>query len=120
MSKTVADLSRKVMELLALQDPNEDVSTEDHALISNAYQSRFEELFFREIVWWPVDVIDDKAFTAIARVVAAEVAFSFGRPIPMEYAENGQPVDMGNKGLMDLKRLVSKEKSGLPTTAVYF
>lgn len=120
MARTTQDLSKKVMELLGLLDAQEDVSTEDHALISRAYADKYEELFFREIAYWPADEIDNKAFLPMARIMAAEVASAFGRPVPTEFSEGGQPVDMGTKGLMDLRRIIQVDRSGLPTPAVYF
>ncbi len=120
MARTTQDLSKKVMELLGLGEAQEDPSAEDHGTIVAAYESKYEALFFRKIAYWPVDAIDDKAFLAMARIMAAEVASAFGKAIPMEFSEGGQPIDMGTNGLMDLRRIVARERSGLPTQAVYF
>lgn len=120
MARTTQDLSKKVMELLALLEAQEDVSTEDHALISNAYTDKYQELFFRELAYWPVDEIDNKAFLAMARIMAEEVASAFSKPVPTEFSEGGQPISMGTKGLMDLRRIVARERSGLPTPGVFF
>jgi hypothetical protein len=120
MARTTQDLSKKVMELLGLLEAQEDVSAEDHALIANAYSDKFEELFFRDIAYWSADEIDNKAFRAMARIMAEEVASAFSKPVPTEFSEAGQPISMGTKGLMDLRRIVAREKSGLPTPGVFF
>ncbi len=120
MARTTQDLSKKVMVFLGLSEGSEDPSAEDHALIVAAYEAKFEELFFRELVYWPVDSIDNKAFLAMARIMAAEVASAFAKPVPTEFSEGGQPIDMGTKGLMDLRRIVARERSGLPTVGVFF
>ncbi len=120
MARTTQDLSKKVMELLGLSEAQEDPSAEDHGTIVAAYESKFDELFFRDLAYWPIDEIDNKAFLAMARIMAAEVASAFARAIPMEFGEGGQPVDMGTKGLMDLRRIVARERSGLPTPGTFF
>ena len=120
MARTTQDLSKKVMELLGLLDAQEDVSAEDHALIAGAYSDKFQELFFRDIAYWPADEIDNKAFLPMARIMAAEVASAFSRPVPTEFSEAGQPIDMGTKGLTDLRRIIARERSGLPTPGIFF
>lgn len=120
MARTTQDLSKKVMELLGLLEAQEDVSAEDHALIANAYADKYEEMFFREIFYWPADEIDNKAFLATARIMAAEVAPAFGKPEPIENSEGGQPISMGTKGLMDLRRIIQVDRSGLPTPGIFF
>lgn len=120
MARTVQDLSKQVMENLALLDAQEDVSAEDHAKIARAYADKYAEMFFREIFYWPVDAIDNKAFLSVARIMAEEVASSFSKPVPTEFDEGGQPISMGTKGLRDLRRLIAKERSGLPVRAEYF
>lgn len=108
------------MELLGLLDAQEDVSAEDYALIANAYADKYQELFFRDIAYWPVDEIDNKVFLAVSRIMAEEVASAFSRPAPTEFSEAGQPVSMGTKGLMDLRRIIARDRSGLPTPGVFF
>lgn len=117
---TISDLAKRVMQNLKLIDAQEDVSAEDFALISDAYSQKFEELFFRELAYWPADEIDGKAFLAIARIMSEEVAAPFGQAIPLEFSEGGAQVSMGTKGLMDLRRIVARERSGMPTVGTYF
>ncbi len=120
MARTVNELAQKVMELLGLAEAEETVSAEDFALVNRAYEDRYSELFFRELAYWELDAIDNKAFPMLARIMVGEVASAFGKPEPTEFTEGGQPVAMSVKGLMDLKRLVARERSGNPTPAVYF
>lgn len=120
MARTTQDLSKQVMENLSLLEAHEDVSAEDHAKIARQYETKYAEMFFRELFYWPISEIDDMAFLSVARIMAEEVASAFSRPVPMEFSEGGQPVSMGTKGLMDLRRIVARHATGLPVRAVYY
>lgn len=119
-SYTIQDLAKRTLQNLRVLDAQEDVAAEDFALINDAYAQKYEELFFRELAYWPVDEIDGKIFTALARIMAEEVAVPFGQTVPIEFGEGGEQISMGTKGLRDLRRIVAREKSGLPTPGVFF
>jgi hypothetical protein len=120
MSRTKSDLAEEVMRLLGLLDANESPSTEDSSLIENAYDDKWEELRLHERIYWKKDEIPNEVFRAMARIVAEDVAPSFGVQTQPEFGEGGQQVSMGTKGLFDLKRVMAREASGVPTKATYF
>jgi hypothetical protein len=119
-TRTQQDLAQRVMELLGLLEAQEEVSTEDAALIRRIYENRFEEWFFRDIAYWQIDVIPALAFESLAEMMAQEAAQSFGRSVPIVMDENGAQVAIGVKGLRGMRRIIQVERSGLPTVGTYF
>ena len=120
MARSKTELAKEAMTLLGLIDAQEEPSSEDAALIKRAYDDKFEELTLRELTYWTKDFIPNAVFRAVSRIIAEDVAPSFGKQVPVEFDDNGNPVSMGTKGLFDLKRVISRERSGLPTVGTYF
>jgi hypothetical protein len=108
------------MRLLRLLEPQEEAAIEDAADIVATYEARHAEWLVREMAYWSVDAIPDVVFLPVARIIAADIASSFGAEVPMEIDENGAPVSMGVKGMRDLKRITSSGPTGVATQAVYF
>lgn len=80
MTKTVNDLSRRVMQRLALLQPNEDPESEDHQLIEEVYRGRLLELTEVGVGYWPASEIPDAAFNSVVMLIANDVAPEFSRP----------------------------------------
>lgn len=120
MARTTQDLATEAMRLLGLLEAQEEASAEDRAHISRVYADKYEEWVFRDLAWWPVDEIDNKAFQHVARIIADEVAPSFGRSAPQEQDENGDVVSMGVKGLRGIRRLAASDRTGMPIRADYY
>jgi len=119
-TRTIEDLATETMRMLGLLEAQEEASTEDAAHISRAYEDKFTEWFLREIAYWPVEAIPTEVFRAVARLMADEVAASFGAKAPTEMDENGQTISMGVKGMRTLNRVNTRRRSGLPTAATFF
>lgn len=120
MTRTTQELATETMRLLGLLEAQEEASSEDAAHITRAYEDKFIELQHREIAYWTSTAIPKLVFRSVARIIAEEVASSFGKEVPTEFVDGGRAVSMGEKGMHDLKRIVSRERSGLPTVAQYF
>jgi len=120
MARTKSDLATEVMRLLGLLDANESPSSNDSTLIENAYDDKWEELRLHERVYWDKGSIPNEVFRAMARIVAEDVAPIFGVQAQPEFDEGGRPVSMGTKGLFDLKRVMAREASGVPTKTAFF
>ncbi len=120
MARTIEDLATEAMRLLGLLEAQEEASAEDRAHLERVYRDKFEEWQFRELAWWPVAEIPSMAFQHVARMIAEEIAVSYGRSPPQEQDENGDVVSMGVKGLRGLRRLIAREKTGYPVVGTYF
>jgi hypothetical protein len=96
------------------------VSTEDYALILEAYQDKLAEWNFRELAWWPQEEIPDMAFSFVADQIAEIVSTPFGRSAPVVSDEGGEQVSIGERGRRGIRRLIQKEKTGQPVQACYF
>lgn len=119
-TRTTQELATETMRMLGLLEAQEEASSEDAAHITRAYEDKLAELQFREIAYWTSTAIPKLIFRPVARIIAAEVASSFGKAVPVESDENGAPIPMGTKGLKDLRRIISREATGLPTVGQYF
>jgi len=120
MSKTKSDLATEVLRLLGLLDANESPATADEDFITAAYDDKYEELRLNERVYWSKGSIPEAVFRSVARIVAEDVAPVYGVQAQPEFDEGGRQVSMGTKGLFDLKRVMARETSNVPTKAVYF
>lgn len=120
MARTTEDLATEAMRLLGLLEAQEEASAEDRAHIERSYRARHAEWVFREIAWWPVEEIPDMAFQHVARMIAEEIAVSYGRSPPQEQDENGDVVSMGVKGLRGIRRLIARDRTGVPVVGTYF
>lgn len=120
MSRTTTELATEVLTLLGLIDAQEEPSAEDAALIKRAYSDRYEEWQIRNLTYWAEADIPNAVFRNVARIIADDVATSFGKPPPVEVDENGQTVSMGVKGLRGLRRVIEKKSAKLPVRSVYY
>lgn len=121
MVKSTADLAIEVMRLPGWLDANEEPDSEDAAHIVRTYTAYFNEWVLRDVAYWPLAEIPEEVFIHIVRIIADSVAPSFGDAAPQEIdIESGQPVSMGHKGWLGLKRVTSRDKTGVPTEVSYF
>ncbi len=120
MARTVQDLATRSMKLLGLLEASEEAASEDFGDIQRVYVNRFADLGYRQMTYWPLEEIPEEAFEYVARIIADEIAPTYGKSAPIEIDENGSQVSMGVRGIRGLRRLMSKEKSGLPVAATFF
>lgn len=118
--KNINDLAQRTMEILGLLEAQEDVSSEDFALLSRIYENRYCEWQFRGLAYWPVAEIPQLAFESLAEMLAGEASSSFGVPTPIVLDENGQQVGVGVKGLRNMRRIIQVEQSHLPTVGQFY
>lgn len=121
MTSTVADLANDVMSIrLGAIDLNESQSASEMAKISRLYAQKYAELSRDDRVYWPFDEIPDLVCGALSRIIAEEIAPGLGMQPPTEPDEDGTVVSMGTKGHRMLRRLLSREATGLRVKAEYF
>ena len=118
-TKTSEQLATAVMRKLGLIDRMKEPTAAEQRDIIDLYEDKLEELG-EDRVYWTTDAIPRAVFGAMVRIVAEEFCLSAGKDIPTEQDESGQPVSIGNRGLMMLKRHIAREASGVPTKATYF
>lgn len=120
MAKTRQDLAKRAMQLLGLLEAQEDVAAEDFALIDGVYATKYAEWYLREKAWWPIDEIPDMAFHYVADQIAELISTDYGRPAPDVKDDGGETVSIGERGRRGILRLIARERTGLPTQAMYF
>lgn len=120
MAKTPQDLATRALHILRKLDAQEDAASEDAADIVSVYEDMHAKLTFREVVWWPVAEIPDMAFQDITKIVAQEIAPEFGAQVPTEMDENGDVISIGVAGMRGLRRLIAKDRTGMPVAAIYY
>ncbi len=120
MTATLQDLAGQVMFMLGKNDAQTEVSAEDYAAITRVYGFKLAELQHKDMAYWADGEIPAEALLPVARIIAQEVAPAFGTVAPQEQDDNGAPITMGLKGLRDLKRLMARDPSGLPTPGIFF
>src|SRR4030067_970364 len=96
---TNQDLATEAMRRLGVLEAQEEAAAEDAAHIIRKYENKFTEWQLREMAYWAVDAIPAEVFEYVARLIGAEIASSFGTPIPVETDENGDQVSMATIGL---------------------
>ena len=124
MARTTTDLATEVMRLPNWIAQHETPDAADDAHIKRIYADwhAYAQEQEREVVYWgAADDIPNAAFLAIVRIIADLCGPSFGDPAPVESdVETGMQVSMGKKGWNMLRRLTSKEASGLSAAGTYF
>ena len=120
MTRTANELATESLRLLGLLEAQENASAEDAAHIIRVYRDKLAEWQFRDIAYWIEDEIPNECFSYVCRMIAEEIAPSFGKSAPMEMDENGSSVSMGVKGLRGIRRIIQRERSGLPTVGSFF
>ena len=80
-TRTLQDLSKAVMEKLAVIDALEDPSASDHLMIMRRYAELYEGLAEEQLAYWPESEIPLVAFPALSDLVALHAGPAFGRPI---------------------------------------
>lgn len=77
-TRTQTELATEVMRHLGLLDASELPSADDREFISRVYADKAAELKDKGLVYWPLNEIPAIAFTALKKLIAAEVAIAFG------------------------------------------
>ena len=80
-TRTLQNLSKSVMEKLAVIDALESPSAQDHSLIAERYAEIFDALAEEELAYWPTGEIPLIVFPALTDLVALHVGSAFGRPM---------------------------------------
>lgn len=123
MSRTTTELATEVMRLPNWISQDETPDSADDAHIKRIYSDWFAyaQKQERDIVYWSEETIPNEAFLAIVRIIVDMAGPSFGDPAPVEIdVETGMQVSMGKKGWNMLRRLTSREASGLPSPGTYY
>lgn len=127
--RTKRQLVTAALRDLRLTALGETPAAEDFELGVEKYDTKLEELREKGLAWWPNTAgvaasdtleIPDSVFLPLTRVMIGELAGPFGKDTPVEQDDAGRPMAVDKKGLMDLRRHMSKRDSGEPTTAEYF
>ncbi len=120
MTSTVAELAADVYGLrLGLIDIMKSPTAPQRARVERVYNQWFAEKSLEDLVYWPRDEIPDVMVGALSRIIAAQICGN-KMPIPMEPDDNGEPVDIGTKGVRMMQRLLALAPTGLPVKATYF
>lgn len=119
-TRTTTDLSFSVMRRLGLIDLNKDPKPNERAYITQLYEEKLAELIPEERVYWDDEEIPLAVFNAMVRILAEELAPTFGAPVPVEMDESGNQVSIGIHGRRMLERHMARPASGVPTKASYF
>lgn len=89
-TRTLHQLSKAVLEKLALIDANADPSAADAQMISDRYGELMETLRDEDLCYWNDDAIPLLVFSAVADLVALHCMSAFGlggNPVEIEDAE---------------------------------
>lgn len=125
MARTKSELSTAVLRELGVVDALHSPAAVDAAFVEERYDDRLEEMKDKGLVYWPntgraTEEIPNVVFRSMVLIMVAEVAPSYGYPIPTSVDDRGRPIPCGTKGLMDLRRHLAKGPSGAPTRATYY
>ncbi len=120
MSSNVAELAADVYGVrLGVIDIMKSPTAQQRARVERMYHQWFAEKSLEDLVYWPRDEIPDEMVGALSRIIAAQLCGN-KMPIPTEPDENGQPMDIGTKGLRMMQRLLAQPATGLPVMATYY
>lgn len=119
MAKTEAELARRVMLKMGKIDAETSPTAADQDFVISEYRSKYEEWKAEDLVYWSLsttdDVIPEAVFPVVVRLVLNEVQGAFGLPSTLEETE------ARNITLMrQLRRHMARQKTGMPTRAVYY
>lgn len=120
--RSVHDLVTAAMRKLTAIDQNEEPSASERAQGVALYNEKYAELEGDELTYWDnsgdpdEQEIPERVFGPLTRILAEELAPNVGQPIPSEQDENGEgPLSIGNKGMRQLRRIMARPASGVPT-----
>lgn len=88
MAKTTDDLVEKVLQLLLVTDPLEQISTEDNSAVTSQYTTSLEDLRDQGLVYWTASAIPEAIFDALARYVAFQIAPAYGVSLPVDFKQS--------------------------------
>ncbi len=111
MAKTSDDLVERVLSLLGVTDPLEQIATEDNTKVSNQYSTSLEDLRDEGLVYWEASAIPEAVFDAVARYVAYQVAPDYSIQPDTTFKD---------EALKRLRKHISKRRSSEPVESVYF
>lgn len=80
-TRSLNELSKAVMEKLAILDANSSPSAADHKMIVDRYTELMAGLQDEEIAYWDIDAIPLLVFGAVTDLVALHSGGAFGRPL---------------------------------------
>lgn len=107
MSKTTAQLARRVLERLKVNPAGETPTAEDSQTIQDWYAAAFGEMKLSGLTYWDQSDIPDEAFEALADYAAERVGSDWG-------------VQVSFDGESRLRRLASQGSTGRVVTGSYF
>lgn len=92
-TRTTQQLSKAVMEKLALVDANADPSAADHAMIANRYTELMDVLRDEDLCYWSNAAIPLLVFSGVSDLVALHCMSAFGLGgSPVEIEANEIPI----------------------------
>lgn len=109
MSKTTAQLARRVLERLRVTAAGETPTSEDAQTVTQFYTGAFGEMQVDNLTYWDATDIPDEAFEALADLLAGRLAPDFGLSRP----------DLEASGVARLRRLAAHGPTGRVVTADY-
>lgn len=123
--RTKKQLGRAVLRRLGVIDPLADPESRDAADVWACYDATYARLSARDLTYWPNGgkddpVIPNEVFFDLVRIVAEDAAPIFGATLQPEADEGGSMVAPGALGMRNLRRLMGRAPTGLPTRAEYF
>jgi len=80
-TRTTSELSKAVMQKLAVLDALEDPSTADHVMIKARYEELMEGLREENLAYWENSEIPLVVFPALTDLVALHSGSAFGKPL---------------------------------------
>lgn len=119
MTKTMTDLSTRVLLRMGETDLTVSPSAEDASLVQRTYQSLFLELQNDGLATWPENEIPDLYFLRVVDIVAAYLAPDYGvSPDPSSPPEPSEVREQRARNA--LRRLVARPYTGAVLEATYF
>lgn len=123
---TKKDLSTAVLRRLTIIDPLATPSNKDAAYVWSVYDSVYTRLSMQDLTYWPnvsgaeAAEIPQEVFLDMVRIVAEESAPIFNVQASPEMDDNGAMVSPGVLGKRNLRRLMGRAPTGVPTRSEYF
>jgi hypothetical protein len=122
---TKKQLSTAVLRRLGVIDPLATPENKDAAYVWSAYDNRYALLRSQDLTYWPntghnVAEIPKEVFLDLVRIITSDVAPIFGADPGAEMDDNGSMIAPGVLGMKNLRRLMGRAPTGLPTRAEYF
>jgi hypothetical protein len=118
-------LGTYVLRRLGIFDPLANSESQDAADVWAAYDAVFTRLSARDLTYWEngdkdAEVIPKEVFFDLVRIVSDDVAPILNAQIKPEPDESGNMLAPSVIGMRNLRRLIGRSPTGLPTRAEYF